>query len=141
MKINLKRVNSLVHLVAENEDGNEVHIDGAPSIGGEGNGFRPMQLVNAALGGCSSMGLLSILKKQRQEVQNYSVSIEAEREKDKTPSLFENIRVEFSFEGNLNPEKVKRAVSLTMDKYCSVAKILEKTAKITYDVKLNEKQL
>ena len=61
MNINLKRVNNAVHLEATNENGNKVQIDGAPKIGGEDQGARPMELVIMGLGGCSSMDVISIL--------------------------------------------------------------------------------
>ena len=65
MNITLKRANDAVHLIANNESGNEVHIDGSPKIGGEELGARPMELVIMGLGGCSSMDILNILKKQK----------------------------------------------------------------------------
>lgn len=138
MKIELKRKNNAVHFEASNEDGVRVNIDGSPELGGENRGARPMQMLLMALGGCSGIDVVSILKKQRQEITDFHISIEAEREKGKEPALFETIHVRFQLTGNLDKEKVERAVSLSMDKYCSVAKTLEKTAKITYSVSVNE---
>ena len=132
MKIILSRENSACHLIAKNEDGNTVDIDGAPAIGGENLGFRPMQLLAAGAGSCSSMDIISILKKQRQKLSSFEVSIEAEREKDKTPALFSTIHLHFSLSGELDQAKVEKAIKLSMEKYCSVVKILEKTASITY---------
>ncbi len=141
MEIKLKRINEAVHLVAQNEDGNEVHIDGADKIGGEGKGARPMQLLIMGLGGCSSMDLLSILKKQRQHVVDYEVKIKADRDQENTPSLFTDIHVQFILKGEIDEAKARRAVNLSMEKYCSVTKILEKTANITYDIVLNGEEL
>ena len=62
MHIHIKRVNKKVHLEALNEDGASVHIDGSPEIGGENLGFRPMQLLLAGIGGCSTMDIVSILE-------------------------------------------------------------------------------
>ncbi len=118
---------------ATNDSGNIISMDGAPSIGGQDKGFRPMELLLAGLGGCSSIDIIGILKKQRQELKNIEVEIDAEREKDKVPSLFRNIHIKFKLEGNLHESKVKKAIELSMDTYCSVAKTLEKTAKITYE--------
>ncbi len=137
MKINLKRLNKAVHLEATNSEGNIVSIDGAPKIGGEGKGARPMELLLMGLGGCSSMDILSILEKQKVELQDFNIEIEADRDTENTPSLFTNIHLIFKFEGeNLNMKKIERAVTLSMDKYCSVTKIIEKTAKITYEIVL-----
>ena len=133
MKIEIQRLNNGFHLEARNETGNTLSFDGAPDIGGQNLGFRPMQSVLAALGSCSSIDVISILQKQRLEISDYHVSIEAEREKDKTPSLFTTIHLHFTLKGkNLEAGKVQRAIELSVEKYCSVAKILEKTATITH---------
>ncbi len=136
MEIKLKRVNNAVHLEASNALGNTVQIDGAPKIGGEDKGARPMELLLMGLGGCSSMDIISILQKQKQVIDDYDVNITAERDADNTPSLFTKIHVEFIIKGDVNPKKAERAVQLSMDKYCSVTKIMEKTAEITHSLKL-----
>lgn len=137
MKINIKRINDAVHLQATNEDGVAMQMDGSPAIGGQNLGFRPMQLLLASLGGCSSMDVLSILKKMQQDVVSYEVLIDGSREEGVEPSLFKTIFVEFLLKGtNLDPSKVQRAVDLSMTKYCSVAKTLEPTCKIDYSFEI-----
>lgn len=136
MKIELKRVNKAVQMIAFNEDGNEIHIDGAPGIGGEGKGFRPMQLLAAGAGSCSSIDIISILKKQRQSLEDLQVTIKAEREEGKIPSLFQTIHLHYTLCGKLDRNKVEKALELSLEKYCSVVKILEKTAKITYSYEI-----
>ena len=137
MEIILKRKNEAVHLIAENEMGNEVSIDGSPIIGGRNKGARPMELLLMGLGSCSSMDILSILKKMKVEVGEYDVKINANRQKDVTPSLFTDIHVEFIIEAKEEAkDKIIKAINLSMDKYCSVTKILEATAKITHELKL-----
>jgi putative redox protein len=107
-------------------------MDASPEIGGQNLGFRPMQVLLAGLGGCSSIDVISILKKQKQPVLDIRVTIDGERAKNEVPSLFTDIHVHFTLAGDLDEEKVKKAVDLSMDKYCSVAKTLEKTATITH---------
>jgi len=131
MKITLKRLDDAYHLEAENEDGRKIETDGSPAIGGSNKGMRPMQLLLAAAGSCSSVDLISILKKQKQELKNFEVEVTAEREKDKVPSLFTDIHVHYKLTGDLDDTKVSRAVDLSFNKYCSVVKILEKTAKVS----------
>jgi len=131
MKIILKRLDDAFHLEAVNEVGRKVEADGAPKIGGSNKGFRPMQLVLAAAGSCSSMDIISILKKMQQDLTDFDVEVTAEREPDVVPSLFTDIHLHFILSGNLEEAKVRRAIELSMTKYCSVVKILEKTAKIT----------
>jgi len=131
MKITLKRLDDAYNLEAVNEDGNKVLTDGAPKIGGNKKGMRPMQLVLTAAGSCSSIDIISILKKMKQDVDDFEVEVTAEREQDKVPSLFTEVHLHYKLTGNLEEEKVRRAVELSITKYCSVVKILEKTAKVS----------
>lgn len=138
MKIEIKRINDKVNLEAINEEGKSIIMDGSPAIGGDNLGMRPMQVLLASLGGCSSMDVLSILNKQRQNITDYNVTINGEREAGAEPSLFKDINVHFNLKGdNLDEEKVKRAIDLSMNKYCSVAKTLEPTCNITSSYKIN----
>ena len=132
MKVVVKRLNDACHLEAMNEHGSTIHIDGAPEIGGKNLGFRPMQLLLAGVGSCSSMDIISILQKQKQPLLGLEVEVDGKREKDKVPSLFEKIHIHFRLQGPLDESKVRRAIDLSMGTYCSVAKILGKTAVITY---------
>lgn len=138
MNIKLHRKNNAVHLEAVNESGNTVQLDGSPKIGGENKGARPMELIIMGLGGCSTMDVISILQKQKQEITDYSVDIHAERDEENIPSLFTNIHVKFIITGKVDLKKAEKAVQLSMDKYCSVTKILEKTANITHSVEVIE---
>jgi putative redox protein len=121
---------------ARNEQGNSVHIDASPDIGGTNQGMRPMQLLLAALGGCSSIDVINILKKQRQDLKDIKVTVTGEREKDAVPSLYTEAHAHFKLYGDLDKDKAGKAVSMAVEKYCSVAKTLEKTAKITYSFEI-----
>ena len=132
MKIELNRLNDGFHMEARNEHGNAVHIDASPDIGGTNQGMRPMQLLLAALGGCSSIDIINILKKQKQPLKDIKVTITGEREKNASPSLFVEVHAHFKFFGDLDEEKVQKAVILGVDKYCSVAKTLGYKATITH---------
>lgn len=101
------------------------------------DGARPMELVAMGLASCSSIDVLSILQKQRQQVDRYEVSVEAERDYDNVPAVFKHIHLHFSVEGKVDPPKVQRAIELSLTKYCSVSKMLEKTASITYAYTVN----
>ncbi len=139
MRINLKRLDSDFNFQAINKDGNSVLIDGAPAIGGHNKGMRPMQLLLSALGGCSAIDIISILRKQKQVIDSFDIEVDGDREPVGIEgySLFKTIEVNFILKGNLDKDKVERAVKLSMEKYCSVTKTLEPTAKITYKVTLN----
>lgn len=137
MKIEIKRVDDDFHMESTNENGNIVRSDGSEKIGGHNKGMRPMQMLLASLGSCSSIDVISIMKKQRQPLEDIQITVTGEREQDKVPALFTEINLHFTFIGPVDPEKAEQAVRLSMEKYCSVAKIVEQTAKITwsYEVK------
>jgi putative redox protein len=137
MKINVKKISGDFHMEASNEDGNLLEMDGSKDIGGEGKGMRPMQLLLAAVGGCSSIDVLLMLKKQKQQVDSFDVEVEGHTEKMEDHRLFRDIVLHFKITGHVEMEKAARAVQLSMEKYCSVSKTLEPTAKITYKVTVN----
>jgi putative redox protein len=137
MKISLKRINDDFKMQAINENGNEIILDASKSIGGNESGFRPMQLLLAAVGACSSIDVILILKKQKQEIISFEVEVNAEREAVEAYSLFKRIELKYSVKGEIEKEKLDKAIKLSLDKYCSVAKTLEPTAKITYTLTLN----
>ncbi len=139
MRVKVKRIDSDFNFEAKNEDGNAVLIDGSSEIGGHDKGMRPMQLLLAAIGGCSAIDIVSILRKQKQELDSFEIEVDGDREPVGVEgySLFKTIEVNFILKGNIDKEKAERAVKLSMEKYCSVTKTLEPTAKITYKVTLN----
>jgi putative redox protein len=132
MKVEIKRINDAVLFEAVNETGNTFHIDGSSDIGGVNGGFRPTQLLLAAAGSCSSIDVIEILKKQKQPLEDLKVTIEGEKEKGVVPSLFRKIHLHFTLKGNLDKEKVERAINLSAEKYCSVIKTLEHVATVTH---------
>lgn len=136
IKIELKRLNDAFHFEAANENGNSVYMDASPDIGGTNKGMRPMQMLLAAMGGCSSIDVVNILKKQKQDLKDIKVTITGEREQNAVPSLFTEVHAHFRLYGKLDKDKAGKAVTLSVDKYCSVAKTLEKTAKVTYSFEI-----
>ncbi len=124
IQIDVRRVDGDFHFVAVNEQGNEVHLDASPDIGGTGKGMRPMQLLLSSLVGCSSIDVINILKKQRQVVQDIKVRAQGERNGDSVPSVYKSIHLHFILSGKLHPDKVEKAVSLSVEKYCSVGAML-----------------
>jgi putative redox protein len=137
MKINIKRIDDDFNMEATNEDGNTLLMDGAPDIGGHGKAMRPMQLLLAAVGGCSAIDVILILKKQKQIIESFEIEVDGEREKIEDYSLFKDICLHFKIKGEVDPDKAERAVKLSVEKYCSVSKTLEPTAKITYKISIN----
>lgn len=124
--------------VGETPSGHGVVMDAAPDIGGRDLGARPMEMVILGLGGCTSIDVLMILKKQRQKVTDCWVEIESHRAED-IPKVFTRIHNHFVVTGHgLDPKKVGHAIDLSAEKYCSVAAMLGKTAEITHDFEIIE---
>ena len=134
----LRRLDDGFHFEAANANGLTVHIDDASSAeDGVGQGVGPMEMLLMALGGCSGIDLVSILKKGRQRIDTFDIELDGVKPTGPGPSLYQHIHVHFILTGDLDPEKVRRAVDLSLGKYCSVAKTLEKTARITAAFSVN----
>ncbi|TVQ65703.1 MAG: OsmC family peroxiredoxin [Balneolaceae bacterium] len=132
MKITIERLNDAVHMEASNEEGVTLQMDGTEAIGGINGGFRPMQMLLAAAGGCSAIDVISILNKQKQNPDSLKIEATGERVDVETWSEFRSVHLHFVFSGShLEEKKVARAIDLSLNKYCSVSKTLEKTATIT----------
>lgn len=115
-----------VSFKAESETGHSVQMDGPPDQGGENRGPRPMEMLLMGLGGCASFDVLSMLKKGRQQVTNCVAELEADRA-DVVPAVFTRIHLNFVVTGHdLKEAQVKRAVSLSAEKYCSASIMMEK---------------
>ncbi|OAQ40251.1 osmotically inducible protein OsmC [Pedobacter psychrophilus] len=123
MKIELNRLNDAVHFEAKGSGNVKVLIDGSEAIGGQGLGVRPMELVLMALGSCSSLDLITILKKQRQEITDFFVEVDGER-REEIPTIFTKIHILFRLKGNIDKDKAEKAAELAVKKYCSVHDML-----------------
>jgi putative redox protein len=135
MRTVVRRRNGAVHFVAETASGALLPIDGSPAVGGEGLGARPMELLLSALGGCAGIDVVGILTKQRQTIDELTVTVEGERAPGE-PAVFTRIHVHFAVSGPVDERAVARAVALSMEKYCSVARTLEHTAAIVHSYTL-----
>lgn len=125
IKINLNRIEGDAGFEATDANDHIVRLDTSPETGGVNFGIRPMQGLLMSLGACSGIDIVSILKKQRQEIKAFSIEIEGEREKGKEPSLWTNIYITFTLTGP-DEDKAKRACDLSISKYCSVAETLRR---------------
>ena len=138
VNVSLSKQSEDFHFVAKNEMGFEVHIDDATAYrDGKGHGVGPMQMLIMALGGCSGVDVMSILKKSRSDVTRFDIEVTGSKPDGASPSIYEEIHIRFSLDGNLTPNKVNRAVQLSLEKYCSVAATLIKSARIRYDYVVN----
>jgi len=110
-------------------------IDGPADMGGGNAGLRPMETLLSALAGCSSLDVLLIMKKQRQKLERLEVEVEGERA-DAVPAVFTKIHLRFKGYGPIELAKLEKAVELSIEKYCSVSKMLRATVDVTADAVL-----
>ncbi len=107
--------------VGESGSGHSVVMDGPEARGGRNVGFRPMEMLLLGLGGCSNFDVMMMLRKSRQDIKDCRVEIEAERA-ETIPAVFTKMHLKFVVSGrNLKDAQVKRAVSLSAEKYCSAS--------------------
>src|SRR5210317_860930 len=122
------------------DSGHKVIMDASPAVGGENRGSRPMELILMGLGGCSSIDVVMMLEKSRQDVTDCRVVIEAERA-DAILAVFTHIHVHFIVTGRgLNTKHVERAVKLSAEKYCSVSIMLAKAVVMSHDFEIRESE-
>lgn len=134
IKVDVNWLGAGFHMEAGNEEGGKIRIDGDRKIGGLEGGMSPMQLLLAGAAGCSAIDVISILEKQKQPLEDLSVEVTGDRIKNVIGySEYKTIHMQFTLTGSLDEKKVARALSLSITKYCSVSKALEKGSTITYD--------
>ena len=135
MKIKLNRINDDFLFECTNEQGNSILLDNTTLPGAKG--VSPMQAVLMAVAGCSGIDVVSILKKQRQQIDSFFVEVEGERIQVDEAKPFKTIKVSFFLQGNIDPKKAKKAAELSFEKYCSVSKTLEPNVEVLYEVSVN----
>ena len=108
-----------------------VQMDGIPEAGGQALGFSPMRLLLVALGGCTGMDVISVLKKMREDVTFFDIEVNGTRAAEH-PKVYTDIEVVYRVRGrNLNRADVEKAVNLSVEKYCSVEGMLKKAVNMT----------
>ena len=125
-----------LQFVGDSSTGHSVVMDADPTAGGNNTGPKPMDMLLLAAGGCSGMDIISVLKKKRQHVTGLEINVKGERADDH-PKKLTGISLEFLIRGrDISEAAVKRAVELSMNKYCSVKATLEGSAKIVFSYKI-----
>ncbi|MCK4743151.1 MAG: OsmC family protein [Sulfuriflexus sp.] len=137
MKARVKWVEDATFL-GESGSGHAIVMDGPPDHGGRNLGVRPMEMLLLGLGGCTMFDVMMILTKARQDVRDCIVEIEAERAEEE-PKVFTKIHAHFKVIGKgLKEDRVKRAIELSSEKYCSASIMLGAMAEITHDYEIEE---
>jgi putative redox protein len=130
--------NKKLSFTSTGANGYTVPLDGEPAVGGDNEGFEPMELIAIGLGGCTSMDVISILQKKRQDVTAFEVQVHAERAGDFT-KVFTHIIIEYIVEGhNVDPAAVERSIELSTTKYCPAQAMLSKACEIEHRYTIKE---
>ena len=137
MQVSLERINEDYLFEVTNQQGMSVRLDNRSKTSGEVQGVSPMELLLMGVAGCSSIDIVAILNKQKINPKVLKMEVHGHRHENEVPALFYQIDITIYLEGDLSAEKAKRAAQLSFDKYCSVSKTLEPTAKINHKVILN----
>ena len=120
---------------AENSVGGKIRMDGDGVLQGIEGGIAPMELLLAGVGACSAVDVLMILKKQRQTIESLEVQVEPEKTKnDIGYSEYKRIHMHYVLKGSIDVAKAEKALKLSVEKYCSVSKALEKVTETSYSV-------
>lgn len=137
MKARIKWVEHASFL-AESGSGHALLLDGAPEHGGRNLGIRPMEAVLIGLGGCTAFDVVAILRKSRQAVTDCVVELSADRAEE-APRVFTRIHMIYRVRGRgLGEPQVRRAVSLSAEKYCSATAMLRNSVEITHQYVIEE---
>ena len=127
MSIAIEQVNGKMHFEGVSQDGkHKVQIDSSPDFGGEDKGFRPMELLLVSIAACSSMDVVILLEKMRQNLQGLRVEVEGERYEDRVPGIFRSIVVKYILKGDVKEDKAHAAIEKSLQKYCSVSMMIDR---------------
>ena len=137
MKTSLN-LNWLEGMAFESEvNGHKIVLDAVESVGGKDRGPRPKPLMLLALAGCTGMDVVSILKKMRVVLDNFSVEVEANLTEEH-PKQYDEMKVIYKFWGKDLPiEKLEKAVNLSDERYCGVSAVYKKALKMSHEIQVN----
>lgn len=120
------------------DSGFTIPLGTTPAVGGDNDGFRPLELMAISLAGCTAMDVISILNKKRQEVTAFEVRVQAEQASEH-PRNFTRMQIEYIFTGrNLNPKAIERAIELSEQKYCPAQSMLSKAVALEHSYTIHE---
>tara|TARA_R110002012_G_scaffold272711_1_gene458403 strand:+ start:68695 stop:69081 length:387 start_codon:yes stop_codon:yes gene_type:complete len=119
---------------SNNPSGHTVRIDAGEESGGSGAGLRPKALMLSSLAGCSGLDVASLIKKMKLEVDDFKIETIANLT-DEHPKYYDSVVIEYHFTGaNLKEDKLKKAVDLSVEKYCGVMEMFRKFAKLDIEI-------
>jgi len=124
--------------VGSADSGFNVKLGTGPEVGGDNDGFRPLELMAISLAGCTGMDVISILKKKQQNVTGFEVRVEAGRAIEH-PKVFTNAIIDYIITGHSVDEKaVMRAIQLSIERYCPANAMLNQAFPIKFRYQIFE---
>lgn len=122
------------------DSGFEVALGSTSEVGGDDDGFEPIELIAIGLAGCTAMDVISILKKKRQVVTDFEVQVQTERAEEH-PKVFTHVLIKYLVEGkNIDKSAVERAIELSTTKYCPSHAMLKTAVDIEHTYEIKEKE-
>ena len=119
-------------------NGHKIIIDAKEEVGGQDKGPRPKPFMLAALGGCTAMDVVSILKKMRVDLKNLNVIVEGELSEEH-PRRFTKMHIIYEVEGeDLDMDKIEKAVSLSEEKYCGVSAVYKQVIEMSSEIRIKK---
>ncbi len=138
MKFKIIQKSGKYHFEGTSETEHHTYTDASPDIGGTNKAMRPMEMVLMALGSCSSIDIVYLMDKQRQQMDDIEIEIEAKR-RDIAPKVFTDVHLHFKLFGQIDHKKADRAVRISVEKQCSVAEMLKPNVNISHSFEIIER--
>ncbi|MCD6141836.1 OsmC family peroxiredoxin [Candidatus Acetothermia bacterium] len=121
-----------MQFIGQGESGHAVLMDSDPRVGGEDTALRPVETMLCALGGCTGMDVISILRKMRTVPTEFRIEIEDARATEH-PKVLTKVHLIYRFKGNVPKENADKAIRLSMERYCPITNIINKVAEVTWE--------
>ncbi len=121
-----------MHFIGRGESGHAVLMDADPRVGGENSAARPVETMLSALGGCTGMDVISILRKMRTVPTSFTIEIEDERASE-YPKVLTKVHIVYRFKGDVPKENVDKAIKLSMERYCPIINVINKVAEVSWE--------
>lgn len=135
LRVKLESIAPVAFEAVAEGSGGKLVLDGPAELGGQGLGMRPMELFLASIAGCAAMDVCKILRQQREPLEKLEIEVEGIRA-DAVPAPFTEVRLVFVAHGPVAPQKLDRAVRLSVEKYCSASASLDPAIRVSFEARL-----
>lgn len=133
MNMQIKRIDEPYVFEFSDSNGNSMIMDSSADLEGQNRGMTPMQVLLGSLMGCMSIDIILVLKKQKISPKNYKVEA-ITKKREGVPTPYEKIHFVVSIDEEIDRKRIHRAISLSLEKYCSVRACLKDDIDITFEI-------